>query len=112
MKPAKVAPDRSLGPAHAVVPAVLIEVGMKARDSRNSAPQYVSQRAEPQGCLGGDMHEVGLEAIDGLSNFSKGGQWKVQLFIEREIEGPNQVVVVSLGRLTIIGMDELDLIAL
>jgi hypothetical protein len=64
VKPAQIAPDRSSGPSHTVVPAVLVEIGVEARDRGDLALQDMPQQGQAQRRLGRDVDEVRLEGVE------------------------------------------------
>lgn len=111
VKPAQIAPDRPVGPADPVVAAVLVEVGVKAGDRDHLAAEYMAQNGQPQGCLSGDMDEVGPEHVHRAAYRSERGQRQIQLFVKGDVDRTDQVNVGPIGRLAIIGMDQLDPVA-
>ena len=59
MELAQVGHDRLVQPAHAVVPAVGVEVGAEVRTHRQLQLQRGLQRRPAQRPFGGDVHDVG-----------------------------------------------------
>ncbi len=111
VKPAQIAPDRPVGPADPVVAAVLVEVGVKAGDRDQLAAECMAQHGQPQGCLRGDMDDVGLEYVDRPAYRTKRGQRQIQLFVKGDDDRTNQVNVGPTGRLAIIRVYQLDQVA-
>jgi len=111
VKPAQIAPDRPVGPADPVVAAVLVKVGVKAGDRDHLAAEYMAQNGQPQGCLSGDMDEVGPEHVNRAAYRSERGQRQIQLFVKGDVDRTDQVNVGPIGRLAIIGMYQLDPVA-
>ena len=111
VKPAQIAPDRPVGPADPVVAAVLVEVGVKAGDRDHLAAEYMAQNGQPQGCLSGDMDDVGPEHVNRPADRSERGQRQIELFVKGDVDRTDQVNVGPTGRLAIIGVYQLDQVA-
>ena len=86
VKPAQIAPDRPFGPADSVVAAILVKVGVKAGDRDQLAAEYMAQNGQSQGCLGGNMDDVGPEYVNRPANRSERGQRQVQLFVKGDFD--------------------------
>jgi hypothetical protein len=56
------------------------------------------------------VDEVGPEVVECLANRPEGREGKIKLLIEREIDGSHKMDVLSLNRLAVIGMNQLDLV--
>jgi 4-amino-4-deoxy-L-arabinose transferase-like glycosyltransferase len=110
VKPAEIAPYRPLGPADAVMAGVLVEVGVEAAHRHGLAAEQMAKNAQAQGCLGGDMDEVGPELVDRPPDRSERGQWQIQLFVKRHVDRPHQVDIRLIDRLAVVGVNQLDLI--
>ncbi len=110
VKPAEIAPDRPSGPADPVMAAVLVEVGVEARDGCDPAAKHVPQHAEAECGLGGDVNQVGPERVDRPPDRSEGRQWKKQLLVKGHVDRSHEVSVRPVGRLAVVGVDQLDLV--
>src|SRR5262249_5462523 len=82
VEPAEIAPNQASRPADSVMAAVLVKIGMKARDDRQPAPQGESERAQTECRLGGDVDDLGPKRINGTMNRSERREREIQLFVK------------------------------
>jgi 4-amino-4-deoxy-L-arabinose transferase-like glycosyltransferase len=111
VEPPQVTPDRSARPADAVVPAILIEVGVKARYRNQLAAQHMPQHGQPQRRLGRDVDQVRPERVNCPANGCERGQRQIQFFIKGYTDRTDQMNVGPRRRLSIIRMNQLDHVA-
>jgi hypothetical protein len=64
--------------------AVLVEIGVEARHDWHPTPPHVSQDAQAQRRLGGDVDQVGPEGVDPPRHVAERWQGQVQLLVERQ----------------------------
>jgi hypothetical protein len=57
------------------------------------------------------MDHVGTEMVDRTSGRAEGRQRQVKLPVEREVDRADRMNVRPVGRLSVVGMDELDVVA-
>ncbi len=110
VEPPEVSPDRPPCPTNPVVPAVLVEIGVKARYQRRTPPTRVPQDAQPQRGLGRDVDQVGTKGVDRLMNRAERRQGNSELPVERRgpRTDPVRRLVLNLPALAIIGHHELN----
>jgi hypothetical protein len=104
VKPAQIAPDHRPGPAHPVIPAVLIEIGMKTGNNWHAPPQGPDQDAQAERCLGGNMNHVRPKRFDRSMCRPEGGKWKMQLLVKRQHDRPHGTIVIAVDGHTIVGV--------
>jgi 4-amino-4-deoxy-L-arabinose transferase-like glycosyltransferase len=112
VEPSQVAPDDPPRPAEPVMMAVLVEVGVEARDDVQPPRERESEDAQTEGRFGGDMHHVGSERVDLPVNRPERRQWQMELLVKgkHDRRDKNSLGVRGLAS-PIIGMDHLDRVA-
>ena len=73
----------ALDPADAVVVGVLVEVGVEAGNHGDRAIEGVPQGRMAEGCLGGDVDDIGRERGDRAKGLPEGWQRQPQLGVKR-----------------------------
>ena len=68
VEPPQPTPHERLEHARAIVSSVLREVRVIGRNERNVAAHCVAAPREPDGSLGGDVHEIGAEIVEVASD--------------------------------------------
>jgi hypothetical protein len=91
--------------------AILIEVGVEARDDRDFPTMGQPQRAQAESGFGGDVDQVGPERFNGPVNLAEGRQRDAHFAIERQGPGLDQVVVDPTLGLAVVRVDDLDRVA-
>jgi len=94
---AQVGHDRFAQPAHAVVPAVGIEVGAKVRGQRQFQLVRGLQRRPAQRALGGDVHDVGSAQRPQLGQRRFGRQAHLQVRVAWDRQAAQQHFVEALA---------------
>jgi hypothetical protein len=58
--------------------------------------------------LGGDVDQVGSEALDGISDPSVGWDRQVEVWVEGDAERRDWIALYRVGRLAVVGVDYLN----
>jgi len=111
VKPAQISPDRGPRPTNAVMPAVLIEIGVETRHDGTAAAQRAPQDAPAERCLGGDVDDVWLKGVDGPVNASKRRPGKIKLLVERQDDGTHGMDLSVIHRLAVVWVNQLNPVA-
>ena len=91
--------------------AVLIKIGVKARDHGEPAPPREPQDAQPESRLGGDVDHVRPKRIDRPMDRPKRRPRQMKLLVERQDDRPDRMDVFSTAPRAVVGVDQLNVVA-
>ena len=109
VEPSKVSLDHPTGPPNAIMPTVLVEVGVEARDDIEPALHRESQGAQAQRRFGGDVNQIRPEGVDRSPDAPERRQRQEQLLVEGQDDRTDRMgMSAPVDGLAVIRVDQLD----